>query len=120
VSAGDWLAGFAYLGGAGVVGAALALAFATNRSRTRLLLGLGLALGIGFVLLAYFSAPTDASESRCSDCAYYGGRYWEPQLVIALLVWNLGAWWAAVLLAASVRRSFAGRRDAEPGEPVWR
>jgi hypothetical protein len=84
-----------------------------------MLIGLGAGLGVAFVLTAYFSAPTDASESNCSDCGYYGGRYWEPQLVVALLVWNLAAWLAAVQLGGALRRWIERRRAAEPGEPAW-
>jgi hypothetical protein len=116
----DWILGSLYVAGPGAVAAALALAFATNGRRIAALLGLGALLGLTFVLLAYYSAPTLASESNCSDCGYYGGRYWEAQLVIARVVWNLAAWSAAVLVGAAARRWFLKRHASRHREPAWR
>jgi hypothetical protein len=115
----DWILGSLYLAGPGATAGVLALAFATNSRRTAALLGLGALLGLAFVLLAYYSAPTSASESNCSDCGYYGGRYWEPQVVIAILVWNLAAWSAAVLVGAAARRWFFEGHASRRGRPAW-
>jgi heme/copper-type cytochrome/quinol oxidase subunit 3 len=114
----EWLWWLLLLGG-GLLGGALALLLGTSRRRVAMLLALGVILGAAYVLAAYLSAPIDARDSNCSDCTYYGGRYWEPGLVFVILIWNLIAWTAAVLVASSIR-AWLGRRRAAAGEVAWR
>jgi hypothetical protein len=114
----EWLWWLVLFGGA-LAGGILALLFGTSRKRVAMLLALGVILGAAYVLAAYLSAPTDARDSNCSDCTHYGGRYWEPGLVFVILIWNLIAWTAAVLVGSSIR-AWAGRRRTEPGEVAWR
>ena len=101
---------FLFFGGAAfVIAATLALAFASSWSRTAVLMTVTLVVPVVLVGIAYFSAPTDARESNCSDCGLYWGRWWEPALVIVGSLFNVLAWAAGVGAGALLRRLTVGR-----------
>jgi hypothetical protein len=96
---------FLYLGGlAAVVGLALGLLVATTPRRLGVVLLIGLAIAAIWFAFAFFGAETDPNHRPdCSDCSYTWGRWWEPPLVIALLVINLAAWVLGAVVGWAVR-----------------
>jgi hypothetical protein len=90
--------------------AGLLLGALTSFLLLRLKLASVILLGLGVVpLLAlgvYVTAP-DTYPRDCSDCGEYGGRYWEPAVVVLLggLVWI--GW---IVGAATLRAVRRGRR----------
>ena len=95
-----------YLGGlAAVVGLALGLLVATTPRRLGLVVLIGLAIAVIWFAVAFFGAETDPDPHRpdCSDCSYSWGRWWEPPLVIALLVINLAAWVLGAVVGWALR-----------------
>lgn len=90
-------------GAAFVVAFVVGFVFATTNGRLGVVLALGVGLAIALFVLAAVSAPAERPE-RCSDCTEWLGGWWEPALVVTLLVINLIAWTLAATIASYVRR----------------
>ena len=90
-------------GAAFVVALVIGFALGTTNGRLGLILALGVALAIVLFVAAAVSAPSERPE-RCSDCTEWLGGWWEPGLVIALLVINLITWTLGATIASFVRR----------------
>ena len=84
---------------------ALALGYAL---RFWLVLAIGVVLGFAFLLAAYFGSP---KERVGSDSGEFFGRWWEPFLVIFLIVIALIGWAAGAGAGHGLRRL---RRNSEP------
>ena len=95
---------FLLAGGAAFVAAlVVGFAFATTDRRLLLVLATGLALAIALFIAAAVSAPSERPE-RCSDCTEWLGGWWEPALVITLLIINLITWTIGATIASFLRR----------------
>jgi hypothetical protein len=67
------------------------------------LLGIGLALAVGFVVFLYFASPESRPQS-CHDCGEYLGRWWQPDLALALVFVGFVAWCGGVWTGVRLRR----------------
>ena len=84
---------FLYLGpAAGLIALVVALLYASTRRRYGAVLLLGLALAAAWFVAILLTAETDPNHPDCSDCSYIWGRWWEPPLVVGILVLNLIGW----------------------------
>ena len=101
---------FLYLGGlAAVIGLVLGLGVATTPRRLGLVVLIGLGIAAVWFAFAFFGAETDPNHRpNCSDCSYVWGRWWEPPLVMSLLVINVAAWVLGAVVGWAVRA--VGRR----------
>ncbi len=95
-------------GGAFVVALVIGFAFGTTGGRLSLVAALGVVLAVALFVMAAVSAPDERPE-RCSDCSEWLGGWWEPVLVITLLLINLLAWMIGATVGSLVRR-----RTGEP------
>ena len=90
----------------GVLAAAVSLAaglvVARDLHRLLLVLGTGLLLAALYFPFSYVMADTSSDGSRCHDCGYYLGRWWQPQLVVIIAVWNYIVWVVGPRLVAAV------------------
>ena len=99
-----------------LVAFAVAMVWATNLTRYGLVLVAGLVLGLAWFGLALLSAPSDPNHvPNCSDCSYTWGRWWEPQLVVAVLALNLVAWVVGATVGALLRRLVGRARPPAHG-----
>ena len=99
-----------------MVAFALALVWARNLPRYGVLLLLGLVLVVAWFVAGVLTAPSDPNHvPNCSDCSYTWGRWWEPQLVVAVLILNLIAWVVGATLGWLLRRLVIRRRAAGYG-----
>jgi hypothetical protein len=88
----------------GALGAALVFILGLRGTRWSILLALGVLGGVAFVLAVYFAAPT-RPRSDCSDCAEYGGRYWEPPVVVSFGVFTMCLSAGAAALGRGIRHA---------------
>lgn len=100
------LIGVSLFGLPGLVGGVLVgIAFRPTRGAQVALGGVGLALAVALFVAAYLRAPSGGPPEGCSDCGEYLGRWWEPWVVVTLLLANLVGWLAGMFAGTMVRQT---------------
>ena len=56
-----------------------------------------------FVFVVYLRSPTAHAPHGCSDCGLYLGRWWEPGVIIVVVVFGLGGWLGGAAVGATAR-----------------
>jgi uncharacterized membrane protein len=105
-----------WLGGPAVAGALLAFGTRVGWKRAWILFVLGVVLALGLVIVVYLRAPIDYAHDRsgCSDCGEYLGRWWEPDLVVFVVLVGYVFWSLGVLVGLALTTSFALARSRRP------
>ena len=76
---------------------------ARNIARLAAIAGAGLVLAAVFVFVVYLRSPTAHAPRGCSDCGLYLGRWWEPGVILVVVVFGLAGWLGGVGVGATAR-----------------
>ena len=77
-----------------------AFLLARNIRRLAAVAGAGLALAAVFVV---YRSPTAHAPHGCSDCGLYLGRWWEPAVILVVVVFGLVGWLGGAGVGATAR-----------------
>ena len=78
-----------------------AFLLARNIRRLAAVAGAGLVLAAVFVV--YLRSPTAHAPRGCSDCGLYLGRWWEPGVILVVVVFGLAGWLGGAGVGAIAR-----------------
>src|SRR5437763_12679068 len=80
-----------------------AFLLARNIRRLAAIAGVGLVLAAVFVFVVYLRSPTAHAPHGCSDCGLYLGRWWEPGVILVVVVFGLAGWLGGAGVGATAR-----------------